>query len=247
MSFWTVVALNVVQPIPVLWLSPQGQVLVDGRPAQVRSSGVRTVRSAIGAAFDFSGPRGGILLGDPTPLALGGSMTVAGWIYARSYVNDGSGGQILFRGDDRNGFDSYWFDLEGDGTINFSVSDSVNHGAKLKVEFPLKRWIHVVANFDAEEGAMNMWFDCERVAYVRTTAKPYVVLDRAYTPGVGIGNVQNDHGPHNQPFNGIVADLRLYNVALTPDRIQTGMPRITEPPLLLKRYLRPDRAMPLTK
>ena len=71
---------------------------------------------------------------------------------------------------------------------------------------------------------MRLWIDRKEVASMLTTRRPFADLDPAFAPGVSVGNVQNDQGPHNQPLDGVVADLRLYATALTPADIDDGMP-----------------------
>ena len=217
----------------MLWMNLRGQVLVQGKPAPVRfNPGVTRQRFYDGISYNFFGPKSGILIPDLPALRLTGSMTVSAWVNPRNFVKDGDGAEILFRGDDRNGMDPYWFVIEGDGTINFGVSNEEGRGMKIKAELPLHKWSHVTANFDVETGDMNMWINGERVAYARTAHHPYATLQVPFTPGVGIGNVQNDHGPHNQPFDGYLADLRLYNVTVTPDRAGfTGFIPRDEPPM----------------
>lgn len=203
---------------PVLWLNLKGETLVAGRAVQPRlTPGVNRSRTNEGVAYNFTGVRGGILLGDLPALRLGGSITVSAWLNPRSYVNDGPGAELLFRGDDRSGLDPYWMVITSDGTINFSIANENGQGMGVKAELPLNRWTHVTANFDAKTGEMRMWLNGEVVAFAKTSYRPAVNLDLNAAPGVGIGNVQNDAGPHNQPFNGFLADVRLYNVAVGPE------------------------------
>lgn len=239
MVFLGAMALSMVrQEIqPVLWLDLRGNVTVDGRAVTPRfTPGANRVKTQDGVAYNFNGQHGGILFGDLAPLRLTGSITVSTWINARSYVNDGPGAEILFRGDDRSGYDPYWFVIQDDGTINFCVADGENHGMGVKAELPLNRWVQVTASFNDRTGELNMWLNGERVAYARTSHRPARDLISQYTPGVAIGNVQNDHGPHNQPFNGMIADLRVYPAALTPDDLGPIIERNNiVPPLLARR------------
>ena len=206
---------------PVLWLNLKGEILVAGQTVHPQiNPGVSTNHIPEGIAYRFAGQKSGMLFGDMPALKLSGSITISTWINPSSYVTDGPGAEILFRGDDRDGYDPFYFVIEADGTINFSITDASNAGARVKAEIPLNRWTHVTANYNAETGELNMWLNGEQFAYSRSSHKPFVILDPAYTPGVGVGNVQNDRGPHNQPFRGMIADLRLYGAALTPD--QTG-------------------------
>jgi len=223
MSIWALTAAmmaNAQAIQPVLWMNLKGEILVGGRPAKPRfTPGASLARTVDGVAYNFTGARGGILFGDLPALKLSESITVSAWLNPRSYVNDGPGAEILFRGDDRCGVDPYWFVIQGDGTINFCVADDQDRGMHVKGELPLNRWTHVTANFNAVTGEMRMWLNGDLVAYSRTSHREFVELDKGWSPGVGVGNVQNDQGPHNQPYNGMLADLRLYGQALTPDQV----------------------------
>lgn len=92
----------------------------------------------------------------------------------------------------------------------------------MTAEVPLQKWFHILANFDAEAGTLEMWHDGVLVASGTTARKPLGFLDFRYAPGVSIGNVQNDIGPHNQPLNGYVADLRLYRNVVRPKDLDLG-------------------------
>lgn len=223
MSIWALTAAmmaNAQAIQPVLWMNLRGDILVSGQPTTPRfTPGASRTRTVDGVAYNFTGVHGGVLFGDLPALKLSDSITVSAWLNPRSYVNDGPGAEILFRGDDRSGYDPYWFVIQGDGTINFCVGDDHDRAMNVKGELPLNRWTHVTANFNATTGELKMWLNGELVGYSRTSLREFVELDKGWTPGVGVGNVQNDQGPHNQPYNGLLADLRLYSQALTPDQV----------------------------
>lgn len=211
-------------PEPTLWLRPDGNVTIEGRAFTPKVTlGARGYMTPQGFVYDFDGTHGGVYFGDQNELKLTGSMTVALWIHPRSYVNDGPGAQLLFRGDDRCGLDPYDLVIHSDGTIHFAVQNDNDQGASVWAELPLNRWTQVVANWDQDTGFMKMWLDGELVGMVRTSLKPFANLDNGWTPGVGVGNVQNGQGPHNQPFNGMLSDMRLYRGAWTPDDLR-GLP-----------------------
>jgi hypothetical protein len=63
---------------------------------------------------------------------------------------------------------------------------------------------------------MSLYLDGIKMTTIATKKHAFSELEQQYIPGVGIGNVQNDHGPHNQPLNGILADVRLYTRVTTP-------------------------------
>ncbi len=216
---------------PILWLDTQGNVLVQGREyVPIVTPGVTANHTSKGVVYDFSGNRGGILFGDPDALKLSGSMTISSWIYLRSYANNGAQAQILFRGDDRNGLDPYCLAAEADGTMNFTINNAQGQGMGVKTEVPLNQWLHVLASFNDQTGELAMWVNGEKTAFARTAKHPFTNLQAQFTPGVGVGNVQNNHGPHNQPLNGMIADLRLYTSALTPEDVSWFAPGTSKQP-----------------
>ncbi len=216
---------------PVFWLKPNGDITIEGKiVSPIFSPGTRKVRADGGYAYDFNGQRSGILLGDAPPLVITDSITVSVWVNLRSYVNDGPGAQILFRGDDRCGLDPYTLSVWGDGTVNFFIQNSEDRAAHIGVEVPLNRWTQIIANYEARTGKIQMWMNNEYVGLVKTSVVPFAALDNGWTPGVSIGNVQNEKGPHNQPLNGQVADLRIYKGAYSPDEITIPSPNRVNPP-----------------
>lgn len=222
-----VIASQAQAPEPVLWIRPDGRITIAGKAIEpTLSPGTRTFKTVRGVVYDFDGRRSGINLPDDRALALTDSFTVATWIYLRSYVNDGPGAQILFRGDDRSGHDPYTLVIHGDGTINFSVQNANDQGFHIKSEFPLQQWVHVLASWDSATGKMMMYLNGEHVAYAKTSIRPFAALDKGWTPGLGIGNVQNEKGIHNQPINGQLNDLRLMRGVWTPDDLLIRKPDI---------------------
>lgn len=200
---------------PVLWLAPSGELYVAGKAVKFRATaGVRRVRFANGFAFDFDGSTGALMVPDMAELHLTGSFTISSWIYLRKYAPGGpeTQSQILFRGDDRNENDPYTLTVRSYGAVEVGVENGTTAGG----EVPLNRWAHVLGSYSADTGDLRLWVDGECVGQSRTSRKPLDRLEEPFVPGVGIGNVQNDAGPHHQPFNGYIADLRLYNRVYTP-------------------------------
>lgn len=210
-------------PEPVLWLRTDGRVTVEGAVVKPTfSPGTTVIKTRDGAAYDFSGGRSGILLGDIPALRLTESFTVSVWLNLRQYVIDGPGAQILFRGDDRSGHDPYTLVVHPDGTVNFGVQNDEDRGTHTSTEIPLNSWHHVLGNFDAKTGKIQLFFDGSLVAFTTTSVRPFADLDQGQAPGVSIGNVQNEKGIHNQPFNGRIADLRVYRGLFTPADLGLG-------------------------
>ncbi|MEQ1934539.1 MAG: LamG domain-containing protein [Fimbriimonadaceae bacterium] len=210
-------------PEPVLWLQPSGQITLSGKAFEpALSPGTRKIKTERGATYDFSGARPGMMFQDAPALALTDSFTISSWIYPRRHNN----AQILFRGDDRNALDPYTFVIHGDGTINFCLQNASGVGFAVTTEIQLKQWSHVVASWDMPARRLNLWLNGELVAFATTSVQPFSVLDKGWAPGVGIGNVQNDKGPHNQPFDGQLSDLRLTRGVWTPADLAFRKPGI---------------------
>lgn len=214
-------------PEPVLWLTPHGRITVMGKEIEPTfSPGTRTIKTPQGVVFDFDGRRSGINLPDERAFAITDSFTVSTWIYLRTYHNDGPGAQILFRGDDRSGLDPYSLVVHPNGTIHFSVQDAQDRGFHVSAEIPLAKWTHVLGSWDMETGKLRLWLNGENVAFATTTVHPFATLDKGWTPGLGIGNVQNEKGIHNQPMNGQLMDLRLMRGVWTPEDLLIRKPGI---------------------
>lgn len=77
----------------------------------------------------------------------------------------------------------------------------------------------MVANLDVRAQRLRLWIDGEMKAEAKTHVCPLATLLWDRRPGIGVGNVQNPEGVHNQPFDGMVCDLRLYRVALNPQQV----------------------------
>lgn len=72
-------------PVPVLWLTPKGQVLVEGKQHSFRLvEPVRLVNLGDNYAWDFNNGRGAMQLGDLKALQITGSMSVSVWLKLRS-------------------------------------------------------------------------------------------------------------------------------------------------------------------
>ena len=203
---------------PVLWLQPNGQVSVSGKPYKDFriTTGAAGINTPLGRGLSLNGTRGGMLFPDRPEFKLTKSISVSAWLYLRSYHNDGPGAQVLFRGDDRSGADAYSLVIHGNGTVHFAIWDSQGRGMNVQAEVPLQTWVHITSSFDYQTGDLRMWLNGEGVGLARTQYRPVAEMDNRYAPGLGIGNVQNDKGPHNQPMNGAIVDLRLYDRVVEP-------------------------------
>ena len=205
---------------PVLMMDVRGNIFVAGKPYTPRYvDGARKFQTSEGSAYVFNAKKNGVHFEDLAVFKLTGSMTISAWVCPKSYVNEGPQAQILFRGDDRSGLDPYQLCLHDNGTITFDVENAKNESGEVGYKISANRWTHVVASLDAKTGEMSLWEDGEKVATAKTSVRPFANLDAVHAPGVSVGNVPNENGIHNQPFNGLLADVRLYSVVMEPEDV----------------------------
>jgi hypothetical protein len=199
--------------LPTVWLTPRGEVVSPAGDARILP-GVRTLRGPRTAVvYDFAGGESGIGLPDPAGLRGARSLTVAAWVWMDEVPT--RPGQLVFRGDDRNGNDPFSLVVWPDGSLHFGVADERDHGVNVSAPLPRKRWTHVVGTLDDRTGLLSLAFDGRVLAQTKTDIRPGADLDPTQTPGLGIGNLQST-GVHNQPFVGRLADVRVYPFVVAP-------------------------------
>ncbi len=208
-------------PVPVFEIALDGAVRLQKDRLEARyCPGTAAAYVPGGSGFRFDGRRSAILLGDPKPLRLSKSLSIATWVRLDTHVADGPGAQICFRGDDRDGLDPYHLSVLPDRRVYFVVEDRTGGIEWVAAPIPLGRWIHILGSLDDKTGEMLLWLNGKKVDSRRATVRPYKDLDKASSPGVGIGNVQNDRGRHNQPLRGDIARLEVYDRAVTPTELR---------------------------
>jgi hypothetical protein len=179
--------------------------------------GTTTMDTQTGRVFVMSSGRSGIMVADTPSLEITKSIGISCWVKLDSYPSFAS--QLVFRGDDRTGLDPYTLVVH-DGRVFFGVQNEKDEGANVSAPIGLGVWTHVVGSLDdSRYGAMRLWVDGELKDATRTTIRPFAKLDPNAAPGLGIGNVQNDRGPHNQPLQGSLADVRIYDCPITPKMV----------------------------
>jgi hypothetical protein len=201
-------------PQPVLAFGLDGKVISPSSVAWRRGTSVVAVPQGVGIEMD--GILSGWMIKDNPAFALRNAITVSTWIKPSTYVERGPGAQILFRGDDRSGIDPYSFVIHSDGRIYFSIQNEKQEAANVNATVPLGQWTHVLASFDSRSGLLKMFLNGKLSTTEETSILPMTKLDAKQGAGLGVGNIQWDKGPHNQPFHGVIADLRLYNTVLEP-------------------------------
>jgi hypothetical protein len=125
---------------------------------------------------------------------------------------------VFLRGDDRVGYDPYslQYNQDGNGKVAFDIGAGTDHSRIYSAPLTPGQIVHVAGTFDSATGQEKLYINHEPVATTATSLRPLQTLTGA-NPGLGIGNNQTGtFGGEN--FPGIIAEVRLSNVALTPDQ-----------------------------
>lgn len=184
-------------------------------------SGATFAAGEVSQAFRFDGLDDRVQVADSPSLELTSSLSIEGWIRITAFPTPSqTHGEILFRGDDRNGLDPYTLSVEPDGTLDFQIA-SLTAAVELRAAVPTGQFIHVAGTLDDATGLMRLYVNGMIAAQTQTTVRPFGDLDPASNPSIGIGN----HGgapttPHNFPFNGLIDELTVYDRALSGDEVQ---------------------------
>jgi len=193
---------------------------VVGHHASTLVGGV-TLVAPPGRGFRFDGHAGAIFVPDFADLRLGPSLTLSAWINLAALENDP--GEIIFRGDDRPALDPYALCImpayHGKTEVEFLL-DSGTSSQTLFAPIPVGRMTLVTATLDDTTSMMRLYIDGHIMAGTYTRVRPFHDLDTRQNPGIGIGNVQ-DVNAFSQPFHGIIADIRIYNRALSESEVAT--------------------------
>jgi hypothetical protein len=179
----------------------------DGTPF----GGVAFAAGHAGQAFAFNGTTARIFVPDSASLTLTHSMAITAWIDPAAYGSDLS--MILFRGDDRNGLQPYTFFLNTDGTLAFRIEDMHANVAIVTstAPIPLNTWTYVAASLDDTHSRMALYVNGTLVGSTTTAIRPSAGFNGAKNPGIGIGNSQGTI--YAVPFDGLIDDLKVYNIS----------------------------------
>lgn len=168
----------------------------------------------INQAFSFDGIDDRILVADSPSFELEGSLTIEGWIKVNS-IPPNAHGEILFRGDSRPGLDPYSLAIEPNGQLNFLICSETS-AVSIQSPAGLGQFVHVAATLDDLTGEMALYQNGVLVAQTTTSVRPFKYLDPTQNPAIGIGNA---NATYNARFDGLIDELRLYDVALTAEEV----------------------------
>jgi hypothetical protein len=169
--------------------------------------------------FQSGGKNGVLFFTDQPQFALGGSFSIQATVKFESLPSNGTSpaGQLVFRGDDRNGLDNYSLNLGNDGYYTFCFNSADGQGFGIRTKATAGKWQTVLGVLDTHAREGRLYVDGFLVAQSAALVLPVIELVKDQNPGLSIGNVQNPlGGVHNQPFKGLIKDVKLWNGAVLP-------------------------------
>lgn len=167
---------------------------------------------------------------DADALKITGSLSIVGWALPFSSPPMGTAAQIVFRGDDRIGIHPYYLALMPGGNLRFHVSSETENK---EIEAPMSSgsWQHFAATLDSVSGEVKLYLFASAVHTDTTSVRPFRNLDPGESPGLGLGNTHSySPSAHQQPFDGKLDEIRIYNRALSPAEINWLFQQAQRPP-----------------
>lgn len=168
----------------------------------------------------FGGHNGAVVYQDLTEYGFDESFSIYAEVYPFALPNGGTSpaGQIVFRGDDRNGLYNYSLNLGEDGYLTFYFNSPDNQGAGVRTKARMNQWQRILATFDAKSHTLRIYVDDFLMGQNSQPITPVTRMENEFAPRFAIGNVQNPlGGAHNQPFHGTIRNVKLFNTAIFPD------------------------------
>ena len=166
-------------------------------------------------ALAFDGYDDRILVADHEDFELTKSFTIEAYIEADFYPESASEEcHIVFRGDNRHGFDPWFLSVTQSGQLRFMIADALNEASVVQSSLPIPtgKLIHVAATLEDETGKQSLFINGKRVATTKTRLRACGPLGGTGA-GIGIGNRQQHS---NQAFRGTIDELRISSAALSP-------------------------------
>ncbi len=99
--------------------------------------------------------------------------------------------------------------------MNYSFNTADNQSAGIRAPIQLHQLQQLTVTFD--RGVMKLYINGVLLSEGTTDLRPIAVLDPHENPAIGIGNAGGKH--YNMPFDGLIADVRIYNRVLSEAEI----------------------------
>jgi hypothetical protein len=179
--------------------------------------------SGTGHSLEFAGKLGAVQIGDPDILKIVGDITLAAWVKTgpatenwQNIVVKGHGqaaGEIVLRVDGQTD--------KHEGTQIWCGSyDGADHMVQsyTLVDQEFNTWIHVVGVYSAAYQTWYLYFNGDEVAELVDIVGA-VSVDRGWAIGARALAADGTY-PSERYFEGLIDDVRIYNVALTEDDVK---------------------------
>lgn len=167
--------------------------------------------SGIGSvALSFPNINSVVAIADNSAFELTQSLTIEATVRLDAAPNHL--GQILFRGDSRGGFDPYYLGVTSSRRLIFMVQSLTDFSFVQSADLTLGQWYQVAGMLNHATGRQSIFINGVEVASTITAVRPLGQLDNTRDPGLSIGNLQTRFG--DQPFTGLIDEVRLSNVAM---------------------------------
>jgi hypothetical protein len=177
----------------------------------------RAAATADGGTLGLEFPSGPdrVFIPDSPDFVLTNSLTMEAYIIPPPA--SGHYSLVFFRGDDRLGEDPYSLQYFGEGRVAFAISGPSHESRIFSSELTPGVLVRVAATLDGATGEQKLYINHQLVASTITSARPIGALDPTMNPGLAIGN--NQSGTYGgEDFKGIIAGVRLSDIALSPDQ-----------------------------
>ena len=166
-----------------------------------------------GLALEFNGTSQGLILSDTPGLALTHGLTLEAYICPHAIRSQ----IVVIRGDARSAIDPYYLAQEGTN-LTFAITKAGDTQPTVRVMTPVpavNTWMHVAGTLDDATGQMSIYIDGVLKSSTITTARPFGALQAGQYPGISIGTLsRNEQGW----FDGMIDEVRISDVALTPEQ-----------------------------
>jgi chitodextrinase len=175
-----------------------------------------TTNGKYGNALSFDGTSSYVDLGNPAALQLTGSMTVEAWVNAAA--NPADDGQIVAKSDDGSGWQFKTSPDIGPVTFGMGVSGSPTSRTQRysTTVRSLNTWYYVAGVYDATNQTLSTYVNGVLDNGVLRGVVPAAQINSAVNAYIG----RRSGGYY---FNGIIDEVRIYNVALNLDQIRADM------------------------
>jgi hypothetical protein len=159
-----------------------------------------------GNALSFNGTSSRVTINDSPSLHLTTGMTLEAWVNPAVLMSGWD--DIVYRGNDNY----YLVVFDGAPVAGLTTASSASNNTFGPSALPLNTWTHIAQTFDG--GTVTLFVNGVQVA---STAVAGSIQDTTNPLEIGSDHI------FGQYFQGLIDDVRVYNVALTQAQIQADM------------------------